>query len=45
MKIFVKELKGNEIELTDLGDDTPIAEIKKEIECKLNIPGRHFHFL
>lgn len=42
MKIFVKELKGNEIELTDLGGDTQIAELKKEIERKLNIPGRYF---
>lgn len=42
MKIFVKELKGNEIEITDVGDGTPIAEIKKEIERKLNIPGRYF---
>lgn len=39
MKIFIKELKGNEIELNDVEETTSISDIKKEIERKLSIPG------
>lgn len=38
MKILVKALKGNEIEVGDVESDTSIALIKQEIERKLNIP-------
>lgn len=39
MKIFIKELKGNEIEVADVESNTSIALIKQEIQRKLNIPG------
>lgn len=40
MKLFCKELKGNEIELNDITDETKIGDIKLQIERKLNIPGK-----
>jgi len=38
MKLFCKELKGNEVALDGLENDTRIADVKKQIEDKLNIP-------
>lgn len=38
MKIFVKELKGKEIQI-DCDDETKIIDIKREIESQLLIPG------
>lgn len=40
MKLFCKELKGTEVALNSISDDTQISEIKKQIEDKLNIPGK-----
>lgn len=40
MKLFCKELKGTEVALNSINDDTQISEIKKQIEDKLNIPGK-----
>lgn len=40
MKIFCKELKGNEVALDGVEEDTKVADIKKQIEKKLNIPGK-----
>lgn len=40
MKIFCKELKGNEVALDGVEEDTKVADIKKQIENKLNIPGK-----
>ena len=40
MKLFCKELKGNEIALDGVEEDTRVADIKKQIENKLNIPGK-----
>lgn len=40
MKLFCKELKGNEIELDSIEDTHTISEVKKQIEGKLNIPGK-----
>lgn len=39
MKLFCKELKGNEIALDNLNEDTLISEVKKQIETELGIPG------
>lgn len=38
MKIFCKELKGNEVALDGVEEDTKVVDIKKQIENKLNIP-------
>lgn len=38
MRIICKELKGDEIVL-DVAEDTKIADVKKEIEAKLGVPG------
>jgi len=38
MKLFCKELKGNEIEINDVSEETQISSIKSQIERKLNIP-------
>lgn len=37
MKLFIKELKGNEIEI-NVSEDTKISELKEEIEKQLHIP-------
>lgn len=38
MKIICKELKGDEVVL-DVSETTKIADVKKEIESKLGVPG------
>lgn len=40
MQLFCKELKGNEISLEGVDENTQIADIKKQIESKLSIPGK-----
>lgn len=40
MKLFCKELKGNEIALEGVDENTQILEVKKQIENKLSIPGK-----
>lgn len=40
MKLFIKELKGNEVALEGIEEGALIADIKKQIEMKLNIPGK-----
>lgn len=40
MNLIAKELKGNEITLDGVDEDTRISDIKKQIEIKLNIPGK-----
>ncbi|CRL01669.1 CLUMA_CG014889, isoform A [Clunio marinus] len=37
MKLFIKELKGNEVVL-DIQDEAFIADVKRQVESKLNIP-------
>lgn len=44
MKLFIKELKGNEVALEGIENETLIVDIKKQIEAKLNIPGRCHHY-
>jgi Ubiquitin family len=39
MKIQVKELKGNEVTIDNITEETTVAEIKKQIESKLGVPG------
>lgn len=45
MKIYIKELKGNEVSIEHVSDDTTIADIKKQIENKIGIPGRIKHLI
>lgn len=39
MKIICKELKGDEVVL-EVSENTKIADVKKDIESKLGVPGK-----
>lgn len=39
MKLFCKELKGSEVTIDGVNDDTTVGAVKQQIETKLSIPG------